>query len=119
MTYIYLLRKGFYIRTHGLCSEVFCETLTTVDQCNVGATALYLPGVSQSEHIGKRLPGCFVYKKDKVEFNSNLEDTKDWPDTDSICYCRGISIFADIVVNQNIRDELCYNQSTHNGCYLL
>jgi len=76
-----------YHRTAGFCDSIGCELITTADQCNDAATALGLPEVS-AEHTDGRLPGCFIYTPtNTVEFNGNLQDTTDWEDTDSICYC--------------------------------
>jgi len=76
-----------YHRTAGFCDSIGCELITTADQCSDAATALGLPEVS-GEHTDGRLPGCFIYTPtNSVEFNSNLQDSTDWEDTDSICYC--------------------------------
>ena len=69
--------------------QTFFKVIASVEQCNSAAVALSLPEVAQ-QHNGGRLPGCFIYTpSNSVEFNSNLQDTTDWSDTDSICYCSG------------------------------
>jgi len=76
-----------YRKTSGFCQNIGCEIISSVQECNTAATALGLPHVS-IHHDGGRLPGCFLYtRSNAVEFNYNLQDTTDWKDTDSICYC--------------------------------
>ena len=88
---------GFYTRTDGFCAEIMCEIIDTKKQCNVAASVLDLPPVSMT-HDNGRLPGCFFYEgSNQVEFNKNLQDTTDWSDTDSLCYCKGINIYIVMV----------------------
>ena len=71
------------------CNGFLVQIISSVQECNTAATALGLPHVS-IHHDGGRLPGCFLYTRlNAVEFNYNLQDTTDWKDTDSICYCPG------------------------------
>ena len=90
---IILFCSEVYARTDGFCAEIMCEIIDTERQCNVAASVLGLPAVSQTHNYG-RLPGCFFYgPTQQVEFNNNLQDTTDWSDTDSLCYCKGIDIY--------------------------
>jgi len=74
-------------RTSGFCSDIDCATIGSEEECTTYSAQLGLPAVAGT-HNGHRLPGCFLYiPSNNVEFNTNLHDTADWHDTDSICKC--------------------------------
>ena len=79
----------------GFCETIECETITTQNQCNLAASKLGLPPLSEVHQVGtlkdKRPPGCFLYEPtNKVEFNTDMQDNSEWSDIDSICDCTGI-----------------------------
>ena len=72
-----------------------CQPITTQSMCNVAASKLGLPAISNIHQDGifkdKRPPGCFLYEPgNKVEFNTDMQNNDEWKDIDSICNCNGM-----------------------------